>query len=164
VVEDILDPQHDLLVAQLEKIDGTVEVSLKVTYEEEQVLRAVVREQPHLAAATGGSRGRAAGATLADRIELGREIAAAIAARADRDRAWLLDRLGPLAVDFRELSRGSELMVLDAAFLVRQGRLDRFDETLDAAAAEAGKGVRFNCVGPLPPYSFVDLRLQPPAH
>jgi hypothetical protein len=164
VVEDLLEPQHDPLVAQLEKMHGAVEVSLKVTYEEEQVLRAVVREQPHLAAATGRRGGQAAGSTLSDRIERGREIAAAIQARADRDRTWLLNRLGPRSVDFRELSRGSELTVLDAAFLVREDRLDQFDQTLDAIAGEAGKGVRFNCVGPLPPYSFVDLRLEPPTH
>ena len=67
--------------------------------------------------------------------------------------------LGSLAVDSREASRGSELMILDAAFLVAADRLERFDRELDATAAEEAGLMRFNCVGPLPPYSFVDLRL-----
>jgi hypothetical protein len=163
VVQDILEPQHDLLVAQLERVEGAVEVSLKVSYEEEEVLRTVVREHPHLAAGTGGPGGRVAGSALAERIELGRDIAAAIQAKADQDRVRLLERLGPLAVSFVEVSRGSELMVLDAAFLVKEDRLDRFDQALDSMAADAGREMRFNCVGPLPPYSFVNLRLGPPA-
>jgi hypothetical protein len=92
---------------------------------------------------------------------LGREIAAAIQTRADEDRRRLLERLGSLAVDTREASRGSELMVLDAAFLVATDHLERFDTALDATAADEAGGMRFDCVGPLPPYSFVDLRLEP---
>jgi hypothetical protein len=162
VVDEVLEPQHDLLVAQLQRIDGAVEVSLKVNYAEETVLRQVVRENSHLAARTAAPDGGGHRSTLADRVELGRDIAAAIQARRDRDRRWLLARLQPLTIDIRESST-SELMVLNAALLAAEDRLDRFDEALNTAAHEAGEGMRFNCVGPLPPYSFVDLRLGVPA-
>jgi hypothetical protein len=161
VVDEILEPQHDLLTAQLERINGAVEISLKVNYEEGEVLRQVVRENPHLAARTAGGGG--GGSALADRVELGRDIATAIQARRAQDREWLLGQLRPLAVDVREAARTSEMAVLDAALLVDEDRLERFDEALNTAAGSAGEAMRFNCVGPLPPYSFVDLRLGTPA-
>ena len=158
VVSDILRPGRDLLLSQIRRVDGAVEISLKVSYEEEQVLRQAVREQPHL-----GSRA-AGGATLAERIEAGREIADAIRIRRERDRQSLLDRLAPLAADMAESTPGSDLAVLYAAFLVARDRVERFDQALDAAASDAGPAMRFNCVGPLPPYSFVDLRLDAARH
>jgi hypothetical protein len=49
--------------------------------------------------------------------------------------------------------------VLRASFLVARREVERFDRTLDAIQAEAGKAMRLSCVGPLPAYSFVDVRV-----
>jgi hypothetical protein len=53
----------------------------------------------------------------------------------------------------------NELMALNASFLVERAKLPAFDRELEAIHAEAGYRLKLDCVGPLPPYSFVDLRL-----
>jgi hypothetical protein len=162
VVDTLLEPQHDVLVAHLERLEGAVEISLKANYKEELVLREVVREQPHLSRQSA----RAGGGTsaLADRIDLGKQVAAAVEAKRDRDGRWLLEQLSPLARDVTVAEPASELMVLNASFLVDREALDQFDRRLNKTSRDTTPRMRLTCVGPLPPYSFVDLRLEAPGH
>ena len=53
----------------------------------------------------------------------------------------------------------TDLMVLNASFLVDRAGLSKFDRRLEKVSAEVGGQARFDCVGPLPPFSFVDLRI-----
>ena len=149
LVEELLRPQYRSLSETLDRLDGAVEVSVKATYLEEQVLKEVVKEQPQLAGRSGSG--------YAGRIDVGRRVAAAIEAKRDHDAARLLDRLTPLARDVAVGRAASNLMVLNASFLVERGRMRRFDEALEKIDATAGHRLRLGCVGPLPPYSFVDL-------
>ena len=158
VVETLLEPQHNVLVAHLERLEGAVEINLKANYKEELVLREVVREQPHLS--RQAARGGGGASALADRIDLGKQVAAAVEAKRDRDAQWLVDQLAPLARDVSVAEPASELMVLNASFLVERDAIDRFDRRLNKMSRETTPRMRLTCVGPLPPYSFVDLRLD----
>ena len=50
-------------------------------------------------------------------------------------------------------------MVLNASFLVHRPALPEFDRALAKVQAGVTNRMTLDCVGPLPPYSFVDLRL-----
>ena len=54
---------------------------------------------------------------------------------------------------------GSDTTVLNASLLVARPTLPAFDKLLESVAQAAGPRLQFDCVGPLPPYSFADLRL-----
>jgi hypothetical protein len=153
LIERLLAPQHVALMKQLDRVDGAVELKVKADYVQEQVLREVVTTQPQVAGRVS------AGATYQQRIEVGRRIAAAIQARRERDGQWLIDRLRPFARDIASSPAASDMNVLNASFLVAADQIRRFDQRLESVQAEAGPTVRLDCVGPLPPYSFVDLRL-----
>jgi hypothetical protein len=159
----ILEPQYARLDQLLTQLDGTIEVTLKATYVEEQVLRDVMAARPELAAASraaGAGPARGAGSLAqASRIELGRRIAAAIEDHRAQDARWLVAALRPVAPDVRVGRPLSDLMVLNASFLVRRAGLSRFDARLAEVQKEIGRRMTLDCVGPLPPYSFVDLRL-----
>jgi hypothetical protein len=49
-------------------------------------------------------------------------------------------------------------MVLNEAFLVDRNRAQAFAEAVDTVAAERTDRMRFRLLGPMPPYSFVDLQ------
>jgi hypothetical protein len=153
LVDRLLKPQYPLLKAHLGRLAGATEVSLKVTYAEDEVLREVVEEHPELARRSGG------GGSYQAKIDLGQRIAREIQARQERDAQWVLDALKPVARDVRTGKPGSDMTVLSASFLVEKQGMDRFDRVLERLNAEAGRVMRFDCVGPLPPYSFADLRL-----
>jgi len=151
LVEEMLAPQQDLLLGLLRQLKGAVELRLTAEYVESRVLEEVIRAQPQLARNTA--------ATYQQRIEVGRRIARAIAERRDSDAQWILDRFAKVARDVSVGEGGSEMSVLKASFLVDRGDVDQFDRVLARVQKEAGDSIRLACVGPLPPYSFADVRL-----
>jgi hypothetical protein len=146
-----LKPQYQLLKAHLDRLRGTAEVKLKVTYDEQRVLREVVTEHPELAGRQAGS--------YQSKIDLGQRVATAIRAKRDRDAQWLVDALRPVVRDVRTADAGAEMSVLNASLLVDKAGLPKFDRALEKLNADAGPVMRFDCVGPLPPYTFAEIRL-----
>ena len=160
MVERLLEPQYPLLLGYLDRLQGAAEVSLKVTYVDERVLQEVVAEQPRILRRAGAvPRGRPGPEQFQSKIEVGRQVAAALRERQERDGKWLLDALRPVVLDVRPGKTASDLNVLNASFLVEKARLPMFDRALEKLHAEVGHLMRFDCVGPLPPYSFAELRL-----
>jgi hypothetical protein len=156
LVEEMLAPRHDLLLELLRQLKGAVELRVTAEYVESKVLEEVIRRQPQLT--------RNAAATYQQRIDVGRRIAGAIAEKRDSDAHWVLDRLARVARDVSVGEAGSELNVLKASFLVDRGDIDRFDQALARVQKQAGDSIRFACVGPLPPYSFADVRIPAGVH
>ena len=156
LIGEMLAPQHDLLLDLLQQLRGTVELRLTAEYVESHVLNEVIRRRPQLA--------RQAGAGYQQRIDAGRRIAQAIQEKRDSDAHWILDGLAKAARDVSVGEADGDMSVLKASFLVERGELDRFDQALAGVQKQAGESIRLACVGPLPPYSFADLRIQAGAH
>jgi hypothetical protein len=156
LIERVLAPRRATLSQYLNQLEGAAEVTLRVSYVEPQILREVVAENPELA---GASKRRGLSASPESQIELGRRVALAIQEVREVDARQLLKHLEAASKDVRVSQPLSDLMVLNAAFLVDRSRLDRFDRTLEELSKEAGGRMTFDCVGPLPPFSFAELRL-----
>src|SRR5204863_5990318 len=97
--------------------------------------------------------------TLENGLALGEAVAAALADRRERDAAHVLGELEPLARDVHVSEPDGEHGALSLALLVDRGAVETVSERLDRLAAELSPPLRFKLVGPLPPYSFVDLEL-----
>lgn len=158
LVERFLTPQYARLVKYLDHLDGAVEVTLRASSLEAPTLRAVLSERPDLAPSPAGRPG---GRSMAyeSRIEQGRQLAAAIHDLQERDARWIIDNLAPAVRDVRIGKPLRDLMALNASFLVERKQLGKFDRMLEKLHAEVSHRLQFDCVGPLAPYSFVDLRL-----
>ena len=155
LVTKFLDPQHAVLERYLTELDGSVEITLKATYIEDRVLAQIVSEQPQLVA-----HGRSAGrASYQSKIETGKRIATAIQARRDKEGQWIVDKLRKSVLEIRINKTLSDLMALNASFLVDRARMPSFDKEIERIHTQVGEYIKLDCVGPLPPYSFVDLRL-----
>jgi hypothetical protein len=150
VVEEILAPRHDELLALLEEMHGRVEVRLRGFYDEQAVLAELVARQPQL---------QHVGSTMDERVDAGGRIARALEAQRDEDAAAIIARLAPLAVDVVREAPATEMMALNAAFLLEEDDLTRFDEAVRAIGAEVEGRLRLKYVGPVPPASFIDLAL-----
>jgi hypothetical protein len=160
LVDRLLDPQYRQLDALLTSLEGCVEVTLKAQYREAQALQEVVSSSPQLAREAVSLRGRSSANAYQSKIELGKRVAQELRARRDRDASWLLDALGPVVRDAKVKTPGGELTVLNASFLVPRQGMPSFDEALLDVAGATKDRMRLDCVGPLPPYSFVDLRIS----
>jgi hypothetical protein len=157
LIEEFLAPQHDLLLNLLRRLKGAVELSFTADYVEARVLEEVIRTTPELGANLRGGG-------YHDRIDLGRRIAQAISLRRESDAPWILDRLASAAREVAVHEARSELRVLGASFLVDRSNVDRFDLGLERVQKDVGGLMTLSCVGPLPPYSFSDVRIPAAAY
>jgi len=97
--------------------------------------------------------------SLDNGIALGEAVAAALDDRRVSDASTVLETLEPLVLELRVDEPEGEHGALNLALLVERGRADAVSEALDGLAARLSPPLRFKLVGPLPPYSFVDLEL-----
>lgn len=154
VISRLLEPHYPRFKKLLEQLDGAVELTLRASYVEGRVLQEVVAENPRLVA-SGASRTKSYQA----RINLGQRVAQAIEQKQQLDANRVLHALKPLLRGVRVGKATNELMLLNASLLVDRKDLPEFDRILAQLQKGQADRIQFDCVGPLPPYSFVDLEL-----
>jgi hypothetical protein len=157
VVERLLLAHGAGLREQLAAFAGTVELRLRATYEEEPVLREIVRDDRDVARLRESLRGAPPDATYYGQIRLGELVAQAMSRKRDRDAAAILDELEPLALAVDVATPANERIVLAASFLVSRDRIGDFDAAVNEVGAGQAGRMRLKYTGPLPPHSFVNL-------
>jgi hypothetical protein len=157
VVQRLLSPLRDELREQLGSLAGTVELKLRASYEEDSVLREIVRENEEIARLRDQLRDASPEATYYGQIRLGELVAQTLERKRERDAAEILGALQPLALALDASPPPSERIVFVASFLVARAQIDAFDAAVNQVGqAQAGR-MRFTYTGPLPPHSFVNL-------
>ena len=157
---DLLTAHRAELAAQLEEMDGKVEVNIKGLYDEPTVLRELVAGDPEIAGLREALQHQPEDATYFERIRLGELVAAALAARRSAEEHQIVERLAANALGVEVGDPMHERMVVNASFLVERNRLGDLDEALELMAAEREGTIRFRYTGPLPPHSFVELSVE----
>lgn len=154
VTDGVLRPHATELERLLDDLGGAVEVTVKVSYVEHAILREILASDPEVARlqsrlAGGGAHG--------DRIRLGEAVAAALEERRRQDAVAVLARLRPAARGIREHETRGHPQVSWLSVLTDADHLTVLDEALDALASASDGRMEVSAVGPLPPYSFVEL-------
>ena len=155
--ERLLNDHAADLSVQLSEFEGKVEVRIRAVYDEDALLREVIRGDPKIAALRRSMSGQSEDATYYARIELGERVAAAVERKRERDAGEIIDSLSAAALAVDEGKTGHERVAVNASFLVERARLKEFNKILDAIAEAHAGGIRFKYTGPLPPHSFVEL-------
>jgi hypothetical protein len=160
VRELLLRNGYAALQEQLEYVRGCVELELKTFWTQERLFAEIAEENEEVRALRDSipllpdSEAGVASITLGQLTEA--EIELKSAWEADR----VLDILEQHAVDVLVSPNMSDTMLLNAAFLVQREREKEFDGAVFALGdAHVGRLV-FNYVGPLPPYSFINLQIE----
>jgi Gas vesicle synthesis protein GvpL/GvpF len=158
VVEDVLEKRWAELRGLLERIGGRVELGLKVSWTDlQRVFREVVAADRDLRALRDRLARRRTGATYEARLDLGDRAAKALEAKRTDEAEELVAALEPRAVSVCRNDLISELMVLNAAFLVERRGTEAFEDTVRDLDHRNGGRLGFMLAGPLPPYNFVGL-------
>jgi hypothetical protein len=152
VRDELLAPHGEELQAQLERLKGRVELTLRATYEEAPLLREIMATEPQIRALHAANRG-----SYLEQVRLGEMIAAAVEARRRRDTDEILEQLVPLAEDYQLAEPRHERMALSASFLIPHDGIADFDAAVDDVGRRQKHRMRLRYTGPLPPHSFVTL-------
>jgi hypothetical protein len=160
VREQLLEPNAEQLTELLDALAGRVQLNVKGEYDEESLLREVVRASPAIAALRERVNKLSDAAGYYDRIRMGELVAAEIARRRQEDEALALARLESLAVAARAEQVSTSSGAFNLAFLVESGGVDRFSTAVGSLRAELAGRVELQYVGPIPPYSFAETDLS----
>jgi Gas vesicle synthesis protein GvpL/GvpF len=153
----LLDEHGPELRAQLAEMEGKVEIRIRAAYDEESLLRDVLREHPEIDSLRTSVAGRSQDASYYDRIRLGELVAAAVERHRELDAHAIVEALGEHALAVEVGKPNHERVTVQASFLVERSRLGAFNAVVDQVAEGYGGQIRFKYTGPLPPHSFVEL-------
>jgi hypothetical protein len=160
VQEKVLRREHDELQEHLAYVRGRVELGLKVLWNRDRLFAEIVDEREDLRSQRDLIANRRSDSTYFERIQLGELTGAAIGDKRDRDAETILEELRPLAVDLALNRLLTDMMVLNASFLVDRDRIEAFDTQVQRLGDIHSERLVFQYVGPLPPYSFVNINVS----
>jgi hypothetical protein len=157
-VRDVLmQGAYDALREQLDYVRGCVELEVKVFWDQARLFAEIAEENDEVRALRDEIPYLPPEDAAMEKIALGQLTEAEIEAKSAAEAERVLDALDPIAVEGLVSPNLRDTMLLNAAFLVERAREPEFDRVMDALArAQAGRLV-FSYVGPLPPYSFINL-------
>jgi hypothetical protein len=141
---------HELRQA-LDRLRGRSQFNVKAQYDEESILREVVRDEPSVRRLRDDARKLGEAGHFA-RIRLGELVTQSLQARRGRDAARIVARLREVCDDLALDEARDELTVMKGSFLVED--VARFDEALEELASGDGGRLRYDSIGPLPPAAF----------
>ena len=152
-VAELLSSAYEAFSGVLTRLEGHVELGLKVLWDRDRVARELETRDPEL------SRFKEEPPGSPNRLEYERRLEVALRERADHDAHALVEALRPMAAAVRVVTPLGERMILNAAFLVAREREPAFDAKLRALAARF-ELLTFQFTGPWAPYHFADIRLR----
>jgi hypothetical protein len=159
VRERLLEPNAERLTRLLRELAGRVQLIVKADYDEERMLRKVVRGSSDVAALRQRTRSIPEAAGYYERIRLGELVAAELERRREEDARAAVEALEPLAVAVRSEPAAGPTAAFNLAFLIERDKVDAFSDAVRTIAERAGDRMSIRYVGPVAPYSFAEADL-----
>ena len=157
---ELLEARRAELGSLLRAVDGHVELSLKVYYVEDVVLSEILSTDRSIARLRETVKSLPDDASYFQRIRLGELVARELVRRRAADADAVATRLAPLANASEAEDERPELMVMKGSFLVSRDAIEEFRAAVDDLATASGGRMIFKLVGPIPPYSFVEFKVE----
>jgi hypothetical protein len=157
-----LDDHREALEAQLRRIAGAVEMSLRLTLEAADPVAYLVARTPALRAARERVFHGRQPPSRDDKIRLGQMFDEALRDYREAHTARVVGDLRAACVEVVALPTRGEREVANLAALAPRGAIDRFEAAVNASAAGVDEAIAFAVGGPWPAHNFVrfDSRVQ----
>ncbi len=143
-------------------MEDKVEVGLKVFWNKARLFDEIVSEyrQVRMLRDRIARRPSSGLAWRDERIQLGTMVDNAIADKRSREAPLLVRPLRPIAYDYKTNKIMTDTMVLNGAFLIYKERLREFDAAVNSLDERYGDRMKFNYVGCLPPFNFIEIVIR----
>lgn len=162
-VRRILDNNYQSLLSELNRLAGRIEVELKVFWDQEAIMKELHLVGSH-ELATVRAKLNTATSPLETRnllVEAGKLVERVVLNWKTKYAELVYDILKELSHDAKVNEPMGVKNLLNASFLIERSRESEFKEQVYKLDSEFQGKLNFKYVGPLPPYNFVDLRLEP---
>lgn len=141
----------------LQDLEGKVEIGIKIFWRRmKEIYAELVKENRRIRGLRAKFGGQGQGAL----IHAGELVEAALEEKKVVEGEEYLRPLKSISVDFREGEPKTEEMIAEAAFLVDADWRREFDARVEQLGIERGERIHVRYVGPMPPFSFVNLEMH----
>jgi len=155
----VLRGNHADIRQELDRLAGTCEMGLKLSWRTDNIFEFMVRSCADLRDARDRAfQGRQP--TMNEKLQLGSAFEGALNRERARVSALALASLAHVTRDTFDSPPRDEKTICHTALLIDRRRLADFDAALRHTATLLDISVAIDYTGPWPPYSFVRLRLQ----
>jgi len=157
-----LEKNYDGLTGELKRLSGKVEVELKIYWDQEAMMRELrsgKHELSRIKEKIGAALSPAEARSLL--VEAGKLVERTALDWQAKYAQGAFAALKQLSVDAQLSNPVGIKNILNASFLIDKSREREFQETVYKLDSKYQDRVNFKYVGPLPPYNFVNLKLEP---
>jgi hypothetical protein len=156
VKEKLLTPYQEKLDKTLADLEGKIELSLKLFWLDlDAVLTQIAQSSPEIKNLQGRKR------VSRDAAMRAGEIASKMLGRKRQNKEQeIVDYFSSLALAHKSSKLFGDQMVTNLAFLTRREDLSSFDELVNQYAGTLSDNHKVKYTGPVPPFNFVDLRIN----
>lgn len=158
-VRSLLEKNYSGLVSELNKLSGKIEVEVKIFWDD----KALMSENQQLITNVQTRVKAASSAGEAHRLltEAGMQVEKIVSSWKAKYVDQIYASLKKLAIDSRINSCSGIKMLLNASFLIDRKTETEFVEQVHNLDAKYQGNINFKYIGPLAPYNFVSLKLEP---
>lgn len=161
-VKRILERTYIQLKAALSRIKDKVELVVQAFWNKQDLIQEIANTDEKLISLKKHLFANPSGNDLMAKLELGKALHEAVTAREKDYWKDLCQSLGNGGGDFVAGKLLGEEMIFNGSFLVERKRESDFDQKVQQLATRYNGKLNFKYIGPLPPYSFANLKLSLP--
>jgi Gas vesicle synthesis protein GvpL/GvpF len=155
----ILEKEYDGFIETMNKIRGKRELGLKAILKE-RIYDDILNSHKEIRELKEDVSKRPSEATQYLMIKIGRMVEAALEQEKERYKDIILGALKGISDKVRVNRDIGDRMALNAAFLVESSRAEDFDGELKRLDERFGDKMKFKYAAGLPPFNFVNLRIN----
>jgi len=157
-IEELLKSRSEEFQKLLRDVEGKVELGLKAFWRDEKtIFEEITSENEDIRRLRGLLSRKQAESAYFDKVHLGEMVKAALDRKRAKEAAEILTPLRQLAHSVKENPVLADRMVVNAAFLVEEGRGPEFHRAVTNLDERFGRRIAFKYIGPVPPYNFVNI-------
>jgi len=159
-IKKILKLNHDSFVSQLKRLEGKVEMGLKIAWDVENIFEFMVRKHRTLELFRDNIFLKPTGATQEEKLELGRMFETILNEDREKHTATVQDILKDYCCEIKVNKPKDEKTIMKLACLVEKTKPEQFEKGVFEAAKEFDDNYAFDFNGPWAPHNFVDIKLK----
>lgn len=159
-VRDLLRKRYRELTGSLKDMDNKIELCLMAYWTDmPSIYKEILEENRPIRQLREKIAAAPETKTLREKVDLGKLVLEALESKKKKEGEEILRPLRKVSFDLRENDIRNDEMIVNAAFLIDRGWEKEFDSRVHELDGKCAGRIRFKCIGPSPPYNFVNLRI-----
>jgi hypothetical protein len=159
-VQDLLSRYKDDLIDQLQRVEGKVEMGLRVVIDAPNIFEYFVSKNSELKQARDEVFNSNNEPTREEKIDLGQKFESILSKNREECAKKVESTLAEYCSEIRQNRCRNEQELARVACLIEKDKTDVFVNAVSKAAEQFEDDYVFDYNGPVPPYNFVEVRIR----